>query len=102
MRLTFIGTDSGGGQCPAVYATDRQTAVIQGKRITDAQALADLAGTYGGLPADETAVEVKFDLLVRWLPTAVRAVLDDGGEAADSLRALLGDVLREPIPAPID
>lgn len=99
MRLTFIGTDSAGGQCPAVYATDRQTVVIQGTRITDLEALADLAGTYGGLPAHETAVEVKFDLLVRWLPAAVKAVLDDGGDAAEALRENLGAVLQEPIPA---
>ncbi|MGK4579804.1 hypothetical protein [Kitasatospora sp. HPMI-4] len=34
MRLRFIGSNSGGGGgCPAVYETDRDTVVIQGWKI---------------------------------------------------------------------
>jgi hypothetical protein len=42
------------GACPALYATDRGTYVIQGKVVTDPAALADLRD----LAIDETAFEV--------------------------------------------
>jgi len=42
MRLRLLGTDSGHTGCPALYVTDRDTYVVQGKRITDQQAIADL------------------------------------------------------------
>ena len=66
MRLTFVGTDSGGGHCPTLYATDNGTVVVQGTRVIDPQAIADLEGTYGGLPTHETAVEIPADLLRNW------------------------------------
>lgn len=61
MRLTFLGKDpaSGGGQCPALYATDRGTYVVQGKRVTDPDALADLRE----VSDDETFVEVPREVL---------------------------------------
>lgn len=43
MRLRLLGTDTGHTGCPALYATDRDTYVVQGKLVTDQQAIADLA-----------------------------------------------------------
>lgn len=44
MRLTLLGTSSGKTGCPALYATDRDTYVVQGKLVTDPDAIADLVG----------------------------------------------------------
>jgi hypothetical protein len=46
------------GTCPALFATDRGTFVVQGAIVTDPEALAAM-----NLPAHETAVEVPADLL---------------------------------------
>jgi hypothetical protein len=59
MRLTFLGTDSQAGHCPTMYATDRDTYVIQGWKVTDSEALADLRDVLDG----ETFVEIPKDLL---------------------------------------
>jgi len=59
MRLTFIGTNSNGGNCPAVYSTDRGTVVVQGWKVEDRDALADLRD----LADNETAVEIPRELL---------------------------------------
>lgn len=61
MQLRFLGTDSGSDTCPTMYATDRGTLVVQGWRVTDPDALAQLAER--GLPATETAVEIPRQLL---------------------------------------
>jgi len=61
MELTFLGTTSGGGNCPNLYATDRGTFVVQGEKITDPAALATLRAR--GLPDNETAVEIPAALL---------------------------------------
>lgn len=34
MRLTHLGTTSGGGGCPELYETDRDTYVVQGTRTS--------------------------------------------------------------------
>ena len=39
MQLRLLGTESGKEGCPALYATDRGTYVVQGKRITDPEAI---------------------------------------------------------------
>jgi hypothetical protein len=57
MHLTKLAGCSG-GTCPAVYATDRDTVVVQGAVVADPEALAAL-----NLPAYETAVEVPASLL---------------------------------------
>ncbi|MGQ0573862.1 MAG: hypothetical protein ACT4RN_06610 [Pseudonocardia sp.] len=62
MKLTFLGKDSKSGQSPTVYATDRGTFVVQGWRLTDAEALAVM-----DIPEHETAVEIPAGLL-RFLP----------------------------------
>ncbi|MDF5758814.1 hypothetical protein [Spongiactinospora sp. TRM90649] len=61
MRLTFLGKTGGSneGNCPALYRTDRGTYVVQGKKVTDAEALAGVRD----LAADETVVEIPADVL---------------------------------------
>ena len=59
MRLEFLGTDSRDGECPTLYRTDRGTSVVQGYKVTDPEALADLRD----LAEDETVVEVPAELL---------------------------------------
>jgi len=59
MRLTFLGTDSQEGHCPTMYATDRDTFVIQGWKVTDPEALAGLRDVLDG----ETFVEIPKQLL---------------------------------------
>lgn len=61
MKLTFLGTTSKNGGCPTLYATDRGTYVVQGVKVLDEQALADLRAQ--GLPDHETAVEIPKALL---------------------------------------
>jgi len=58
MRLAKIG-GCDDGTCPAVYATDRGTLVIQGSIVTDAEALASV-----NMAAHETLVEVPEELLM--------------------------------------
>ena len=55
MRLTFIGKDpdSNPTGSPTVYRTDRATWVVQGWRVTDLDALAQMS-----IPDGETAVEI--------------------------------------------
>jgi hypothetical protein len=59
MRLRLLGTSSGHTGCPALYATDRDTYVVQGKLVTDTEAIADLVD----VRADEFYVEVPKALL---------------------------------------
>ncbi|MGB3439575.1 MAG: hypothetical protein WBA97_12580 [Actinophytocola sp.] len=61
MKLEFLGTTSGGGNCPNLYLTDRGTYVVQGEKITDPEAIATLRAR--GLPDHETAVEIPAALL---------------------------------------
>jgi hypothetical protein len=59
MRLRLLGTDTGHTGCPALYATDRDTYVVQGKLITDREAIADLVD----VREDEFYVEIPKGLL---------------------------------------
>lgn len=59
MRLRILGTNSEQGTCPAIYATDRDTFVVQGKIVADPDALGDVVN----LAADETLVEIPRDLV---------------------------------------
>lgn len=61
MRLRYIGKtpESIDGKCEALYATDRGSFAVQGKIVTDPQALADVRD----LADDETVVEVPIDVL---------------------------------------
>ncbi|SFP07621.1 hypothetical protein SAMN05421810_101884 [Amycolatopsis arida] len=67
MKLTHIATKSGKTGCPSAFTTDRGTYVIQGWRVTDPEALAELQRR--GLPDHETAVEIPA-ALVQHLTTA--------------------------------
>lgn len=69
MRMRFLGSTSEAGACPTLYETDRGTIVVQGLRVTDAEALADLRDVLDG----ETAVEVPRELITE----IARRVLPD-------------------------
>ncbi|MET8006477.1 hypothetical protein [Nonomuraea glycinis] len=74
MRMRFLGSTSEAGACPTLYETDRGTIVVQGLRLTDAEALADLRDILDG----ETAVEVPRELLTE----IARQVLRDDSATA--------------------
>ena len=58
MKLRHLGTESGDNGCPTLYATDRDTYVIQGWKVLDPEALAAM-----DVPDHETAIEVPRALL---------------------------------------
>lgn len=60
-ELTFLGKDSVGGNCPSVFKTSRGSYVVQGWKIKDDAALAQLQAE--GMPAWETAVEIPAGLV---------------------------------------
>jgi hypothetical protein len=59
MKLRLLGDSSGKNGCPALYATDRDTYVVQGKLVTDEEAIASLMD----VREDEFYVEIPRDLL---------------------------------------
>jgi hypothetical protein len=61
MKLTHLGTESGDTGCPSVFETDRGTIVVQGWKIEDPEAIAELRGR--GLPDHEAAIEIPRALL---------------------------------------
>ena len=65
--LTLITKICGGGSCPTVYRTDRNTFVVQGYTVTAENAGLDL-------PAGEQLVEIPAELLAE----AVKAQLANG------------------------
>ncbi|MDR8411196.1 hypothetical protein [Nonomuraea sp. 3-1Str] len=69
MRMRFLGSTSEAGACPTLYETDRGTIVVQGLRLTDPEALADLRDVLDG----EDAVEVPRELITE----IARRVLQD-------------------------
>ncbi|TYB68817.1 hypothetical protein FXF51_09900 [Nonomuraea sp. PA05] len=73
MRMRFLGSTSEAGACPTLYETDRGTIVVQGLKVTDAEALADLRDVLDG----EAAVEVPRELITE----IARRVLMDAGTA---------------------
>ena len=62
VKLTFEGSTSPTGECPSLYRTDRGTVVIQGKQVTDPEALAQLRDVLEG----ETFIEVPAELGEYW------------------------------------
>jgi len=42
MKLTFLGKDSTPNDSPTLYATDRDTYLVQGYTVTDPEALAQM------------------------------------------------------------
>lgn len=61
MRLRHLGktSQSEHGKSPALYLTDRGTAVVQGWKVTDAEAILDTRD----LTDDEVLNEVPLDVL---------------------------------------
>lgn len=84
MRLRFLGKDSISGDSPTLYATDRNSYVVQGWKVTDPAILAKLDP-----PDGETCVEVSAALfahlakdglqgtIASWMPPIV-CVTDQG------------------------
>jgi hypothetical protein len=62
MKLTFLGKDSTPNDSPTLYETDRDSYVVQGWVVTDAEALSQLK-----VPDGETVVEVP-KRLMKYLP----------------------------------
>lgn len=58
MKLTHMAGGCGDGPCPNGFRTDMGSWVVQGKRVTDYEALRTLK-----LPDHETAVEVPEQLI---------------------------------------
>lgn len=66
VKVTHLGTvDSGKSGSPAAFATDRGTFLIQGYKVTDEEALAEVRRH--GLPDHEDIVEVPLSVL-QFLP----------------------------------
>jgi hypothetical protein len=62
MKIKFLGKDSTPNDSPTLYETDRQTYLVQGYVVTDAEALSQMR-----LPDGETVVEVP-KRLMKYLP----------------------------------
>ncbi|WP_051898617.1 hypothetical protein [Sciscionella sediminilitoris] len=62
MKLYFGGTTTNGNHCPKLFKTDRSTIIVQGRVVTDPDALAKIRNHRQGLDADETVVEVPAEL----------------------------------------
>lgn len=78
MQLTHLATTSKNGGCPELYASDRDSYVVQGTRVNDPRLLARF-GTEP-LPAGWTAVEIPQHLfaLVSLVVGDTAAVVDSG------------------------
>jgi len=63
MKLTFLGKDSTPNDSPTLYATDRDTYLVQGYLVTDPEALSQMR-----IPDGETVVEVPRRLM-KYLPS---------------------------------
>lgn len=63
MKLTYLGSTSTVGQCPTAYATDRGTYLIQGTKVDDPEAIAELNSHNNGIPLHEAVVEVPVALM---------------------------------------
>lgn len=64
MQLRMIGTTSQGGGCPTLYETDSGDIVVQGYKLTDPEARAQLKDVLDG----EEFVVVPRALLTRFAP----------------------------------
>lgn len=64
MKLRFIGTTSDDGNCPTLYETETGDIVVQGDRLTDPEALAQLRD----VKDSETFVVIPRELLTRYAP----------------------------------
>ncbi|MFI1359536.1 hypothetical protein ACH4TV_39065 [Streptomyces sp. NPDC020898] len=74
MKLRFLGKNSTVGDCPTLYATDRETYLVQGWKIFANDLLMQL-----DVPEGQTAVEV---------PTELFEFLKEDGLAAGEIRRI--------------
>lgn len=74
MQLRFLGKNSTVGDCPTLYATDRDTYLVQGWKIFANDLLMQL-----DIPEGQTAVEV---------PTELFEFLKEDGLVADEFRQI--------------
>ena len=58
MQLQFLGSTSDNGGSPTLYATDRDTFVVQGWKVLDEETLAQMK-----IPGHETVIEIPKELL---------------------------------------
>ena len=73
MRLTFLGKSTQGGGSPTIYATDRDTYVVQGWRVNGKpENIVEIPGTLLGYLIPGTALDAPLD------PTGRRWRGDDG------------------------
>ncbi|MGW6941782.1 hypothetical protein ACWGF3_22675 [Streptomyces xanthophaeus] len=79
MKLRFLGKNSNVGECPTLYATDRETYLVQGWRIYANDLLMQL-----DIPLGHTAVEV---------PTELFEHLTKDGLAAGEIRRIEDPVM---------
>ncbi len=70
MRLRFLGKNSAGGDSPTLYATDRDTYVVQGWKVTDLEILAKLTDADG-----ETCVEIPPALFIHLVEDGLHGVV---------------------------
>jgi hypothetical protein len=68
MKLTFLGKDSTPNDSPTLYATDRETYLVQGYVVTDPEALSQMR-----VPDGETVVEVPKRLMTYLPPEEAHA-----------------------------
>lgn len=59
MQIRFLGKETRQGDSPTLYATDRETYIVQGWRVTDPEIVRIL----GNIPQEETCVEIPPRLL---------------------------------------
>ncbi|MFW5420979.1 hypothetical protein J0910_30635 [Nocardiopsis sp. CNT-189] len=64
MKLKMLGSTSQGGGCPTLYETETGDIVVQGDRLTDPEALAQIKDVLDG----EEFVVVPRELLTRFAP----------------------------------
>jgi hypothetical protein len=67
VKITFLGKDSTPNDSPTLYATDRETFLVQGYVVTDPEALSQMR-----IPDGETVVEVP-KRLMKYLPEDAHA-----------------------------
>lgn len=79
MKLRFLGTNSTGGDCPTLYATDRDSYIVQGWRLFANELLMQI-----DLPAGESAVEV---------PTELFEHLKEDGFAAGGIQRIEAPIM---------
>jgi hypothetical protein len=92
MEITFLGKETDHGDSPTLYATDRDSYLIQGWKVTDPEILAKL-----DIPEGETVVEIYArlmphlakdglsEIVTSWVPPIVH-VMENGNLVIQGVR----------------